>query len=428
MKLPRIHRLTKNMMLNWLLLFLAVMQASSQFLEFYMQDKVVSEPSVLKIWLSLGNEITNNWAAFSATLTFLVLGCLLYSRLVNNSDTDVKRTWVEPIFLLIVNLSLCIRIYSNESVSEKIEYIGSNLPGTIVVAIIITFAITGILLISNNQTIKKEINEIYKQKNGDSSNENSKVNNEERDSSIAEQELTFRMRHPFSYAFRSFVGDFENRKRIKREYKKEMIRLKTEEKRVKATQKLDELGKKGFHNDKLGTVAVVISLILCIALFVTFGFTENGKAAIESFNEIINIIVGINESMEHAEQSLTSFLSSAGVLFLFVVFFFTIFILIYIVVSVLIYILTNVGQDTDIIQKRSKLIKVFVFGIIDGAIRPLLFLPDFLKCVEESVLEVNLDEKINELYPDNESSEHDDEGDTDSSLEQDDISNTQDDM
>ena len=52
-------------------------------------------------------------------------------------------------------------------------------------------------------------------------------------------------------------------------------------------------------------------------------------------------------------------------------------------------------QFLDLLIYR-KLVKIFVYGIINGVLRILLFIPNFLKFVEEYILDTDLDDIISE--------------------------------
>lgn len=400
----------KNRLLNWLLLVLAALQGSSQLLKFFIQDEILTKPSLISVWISLGNAISENWATFSVTLILVVLGYFLYKRLyseeVSNAN-EAKRGRLNSIFLSIANLILCNRIYSSNSISEKIECISANIPTAIVLAIIVLLGVAGILFIKNEKKISKELatmstskdkldEENYTHEDGDGSG---KID--------LDSEASFKIRHPISYAFRTFSNYFAEKSELKHALKKEKAQTKISVEKAKKERLLESISKGKFEygyvwDNQFGRLSAIIALLVSCGLIYIVGFGDKGSDIAVVINKLIDNIVGFTNSINSAEQPLMEFLASAGTLFLFVILFLTVFLLIYITIRVLTYLVVSAGEDVNRIRRLGRLIKVFVFGVVDSALRPLLFIPDFIEHVEMAILGTDLDERIKNMYPDEE--------------------------
>lgn len=393
-------------LLNLFLLFIAMLQVSSQLLGLFFSAENEAEPSLLKVWLSLGNKMSENWVAISISLIFLVLGCFLYSSLSHKSSFPGNN--VKSVGLLFINLALCLRVYSSSSVSEKIAYFATHLPMVIIVLIIVFFVTVGILAIQKEQKNTKELDRLIYGVSRESENEASTeyrgADNVKPDSDTrSDLETAFRLKHPFSYVYCSFAQDLEKKNEIKREHKKQMLQIKVEAERQKKNAELESLKGKNIIPENrgeriFGYLSAFLSFLICAGL-VIFLFTQNSNGeGLEIIQRITGYILGIAGSLDAAKGPLTNFLLSSGVLFLFVILILTFFLLVYTTLRVIAYLLSHPTEDTKKIQRIGKAIKAFVLGILDGALRPLFFFPDFLKCLEEMLLDTDMDEKIGEIF------------------------------
>ena len=142
-------------LLNLFLLFIAVLQGSSQLLGLFFSPENMPEPSLLKVWLSLGTDMSENWVAISISLIALVLGCRLYNVLSHKSS--FPHNGLRSVGLLLINLALCLRVYSSSSVFDKIAYLIVHLP----TVIIVFFLVMIILVIQKEHRNTKELEELF---------------------------------------------------------------------------------------------------------------------------------------------------------------------------------------------------------------------------------------------------------------------------
>lgn len=394
-------------LLSLFLLFMALLQASSQLLALFFPTENEPKPSLLKVWLSLGNEMAENWVAVSISLIFLVLGCLLYGILSHKSSFPGSN--LTSVGLLFINLALCLRVYSNSSISEKIAYLALHLPTVIIISIVVFFVIVGMLVIQKEQKNTKELERLFHKANveseGKSPTEGGGDNNGKLGTDTgSDPEIAFQLKHPFSYAYRSFVKDLDTKREIKREHKKQLLQIKVEAEQQKKNAELESLQKTGYipENKKesvIGYISAFIAFLICIGLVIFLSIQNGNTGAPNILQGITDYILGITGILNAAKGPLTNFLLSSGVLFLFVILILTFFLLVYTSLRVIAYLLSHPAEDTERIHRIGKAIKTFFLGILDGALRPLLFLPDFLECLENMLLDTDMDQKINEMYP-----------------------------
>lgn len=383
-------------LLNLFLLFIATLQGSSQVLALFFPPENTSEPVLLKVWLSLGTDMSENWVAISIFLIILVLGSQLYNILYLKSSSP--HSGLKSVGFLLINLALCLRVYSSDSISDKISYLAAHLPTVIIISIITFFVAVTMLMIQKERRNTEELHEHYQRVNTHSKSatlpEDSDANEEKATNIPYDPETAFRLEHPFSYAYRSFVNNFSQRQEIKREHKKLTSQTNTKAERQKGSYNPEDKWERIFSYFSVG-----FALCACIALGI-FIFNQDEKSGgLEVLRRITDYILNITGILDSAKGPLTNFLLSSGVLFLFVILILTFFLLLYISLRVIVYLITHPVEDTARINRIGKAIKTFVLGILDGALRPLLFLPDFLECVEEMLLDSDMDGKISEMYP-----------------------------
>lgn len=397
----------KISLLNLFLLFIAALQGSSQLLGLFFSPENISEPSLLKVWLSLGTDMSENWVAISISLIVLVLGCQLYNILAHNLSSS--RNKLRSVGLLLINLALCLRVYSSKSIFDKTAYLEAHFP-TVIILLIILFFVTGVIWViqrehKNTKDLEELIQAEYSKAEGETSSKSDSTNTGEFADNISyDMETAFRLKHPFSYAYRSFAKDLDKKQEIKREYRKQMLQIKANAEQQKKDTELKKLQEKGYIPENkgenvVGYISVFLAFLICVALVVFLFSQSDTGGGLKVIQEITDYILNITGILDAAKGPLTNFLLSSGILFLFVILILTFFLLVYTSLRVLAYLLTHPAEDTARIHRIGKAIKTFVLGILDGALRPLLFLPDFLECIENMLLDTDIDEKIDEIFP-----------------------------
>lgn len=378
-------------LVDYFLLLVAVVQGSSQLLEIVVPTAKYSRTSLLTVWLSLGNDISENWVAVSIFLTALVLGNALYRTLLKrNSSFGSSST---SIVLLFINLALCLRVYSNKSLAEKIQYLSAHLPTVFIISIIIFFVAVGIIIIKKERKNAEEIESLSK-------GEHEKATEETTGSPTTAQtvEEIFQVRHPVSYAYRSFIQHLNTKKEIKRNHKLEMLQIKSNRKEEES--KNNSRKTKESTNDRIsGVISVVFALIFSIALIVAFFWQKSGESGIDIIEQITDLMLNMTKDLGKAQGPITSFLASCGTLFLIVLIILVIFLMIYASVRIALYLLSHLAEDNNEVHKISKRIKAFIFGLIEGALRPLMFIPDFLESLELMLLNTDVESQVDRIYP-----------------------------
>lgn len=402
--------------INLLLLLLAVLQGSSQLIGFFVQGNNLSKPSLLNIWISLGDEISENWSTFSVVLILLVVGGLMYSHLFKDESEDARdtnRSRISAIALLVVNLVLCNRIYSRESVSEKMnqitKYTSSHLPTAIVVIIIMLLGVVTIYAIRRARKISSELDESIPTNESISpieEQEHDGNNKADENRAVSDSEVAFKWKHPFSYALRAYSFYIAEKRKAKQKILKKKTEAKIEIAVAKKDRRLNKIQGKSDSSQSAGIewlgffvalASLLFVVIIIVVLFVTRSNEENFLALI--VKKVIDVIDEITVALNLASKPLTNILFAIGIPFLLTVLVLSSFILVYLTVQLIISLITNTKDDKKMIRRYAKMIKVFVFGAVDGAMRPLMFIPDFLSLVEDAILETDLDEKIHEVYP-----------------------------
>lgn len=393
------------------LYFLALLQGSSQLLGRFYSAEDGSKP-LLKVWLSLANEMSENWAAVSISLILLVLGYLLYSCLAHKSSFPGDNR--ELIWLLFINLALCLRVYSNNSISEKIAYLAPHLPAIIIISIVVVFVILGILVIQKEHKNTNELENLFQrtsveQKSKTPTEDGTTNNVKPGMDTQSDPEAAFRLMHPFSYAYRSFAKDLDAKREIKREHKKRQLQIEDDAEQQKKNTEHDGSQKNSYRPENkresvVGYVSAFMAFLICAGLIIIL-FTQSGSGEIPNMiQEIANYFLGITGILNAAKGPLTNFLLSSGVIFLIFILFLNFFLLVYTSLRVIAYLLSHPAEDTERIHRIGRAIKTFFLGTLDGVLRPLLFIPDFLECIGKMLLDTDMDEKIDEMYPPEDSS------------------------
>ena len=418
--------------LNWILLALAVLQGSAQLLGFLMQGSTSTEPSLWSMWISLGAEITKNWSAFSIFLIFFVLGWLLYNQLFDEKKDDIarqKQSMMQSIWFLIINLILCNQVYSSTSVTEKITYFKEHLPNVIVIINIIILCMVGIWTIWNEHKVSDELDKILRSESSDEDGQND----------ISEQENKYIWKHPISYAWHMQNYYIATQRKIKNENKNKKIQSKAELHFQKQKQKLESLERKFEFEQKIneihqneelkdikngisrksklkneikdlktklgeyiaGAVTTILAFWFTILIFIIYPQFNNqtSNGILNFIANIIDNLLLINQQSIKQQTPLTNSLLNMGYIFLIFLALFTIYLLAYITGRLIIYFLFNFREDEEHIKNLAHQIKTFVFSLIEGIILPLLFFPNFVKFIEEFLLNFEIKNTVEKWYP-----------------------------
>lgn len=378
-------------LVDYFLLLVAVVQGSSQLLEIFIPTAKYSRTSLLTVWLSLGNDISENWVAVSIFLTALVLGNALYRTLLKrNSSFGSSST---SIVLLFINLALCLRVYSNKSLAEKIQYLSAHLPTVFIISIIIFFVAVGIIIIKKERTNAEEIEKLSK-----GAHKNAPEESTVSPTGAQSAEELFQVRHPVSYAYRSFIKHLNAKKEIKRNHKLEMLQIKSNRKEEESKDN-SKVPNESKNERNFGIISVCLALIVSIFLFAFLVRQRRNGSGIIFIEQITDLLLNMTKDLDKAQGPITNFLVSCGILFLIFLIFLVIFLMIYASARIALYLLFHFAEDNNEVHKISKRIKVFIFGLIEGALRPLMFIPDFLESLELMLLNTDVESQVDRIYP-----------------------------
>lgn len=398
----------KNKILSWFLLFLAIFQASSQLLNYMTNNNFESNSPFLNIWISLGNSISSNWFSCTIVLISSVVGSILYNYLI--TDQTKLRDFSSLFFLLIVNLILSNQLYSNSCIIEKLVFIKQKAVMVTAFILIIFISIFIISIIKKSNKAKEDFDNSKSSHNATNSSNGTTTSN-----SI---DNNFIWKHPFSYAWLTYKNYLNQKRQYKIDYKKKKIEIKLETKKLKAQHKKDKLEKeysqssdittqeeqKGIrqNNKKMKRESIAATILTVItAAFIIFLISKNGGNKVyEACEKILKYFQTFDTILNKTENPIMNILICFGLLFLIVILISLLGYSCYFMYRIIIYFLFNNQEDNHSVKRFVRLIKVFFVGTIDGVMRPLLFIPDFLKHVEDILLDTDLDQKIQEVYND----------------------------
>ncbi len=143
-------------------------------------------------------------------------------------------------------------------------------------------------------------------------------------------------------------------------------------------------------------ISLIAVLIIDIAFFIILALDRDlFNKSLDLINKFIDNSSSFLESMENPVLNWFSLFGNA---FLITVIFVLIDFLIYFFIRTMLYFGLNSKEDSAFIKRFARQLKTFFFGIADGAMRLLLFLPDFLELIEYFLLGTDIDEMVRERY------------------------------
>ncbi len=426
----------KNKLLCWILLILAILQVISQILGYIIRYE--TKNFCISILVSLGNSISENWYSFSLILFITVLGCTLYNIILDKKSEIHDH--IPVIGLMLLNLLLCNKLYSTESLFKKVNYFLINKTRFIITIVFVLISIILVWMFNKAYKINKETKEMIMP---DLDNE---YNSESHDN-----DSQYIWNHPFIYLWRTYKYYFTNRKQIKYQYKNQMIKMKKDfnfqkalikkqgkqneleiskskfetdakineaiqKKRINAIEYEDKNLKNNSNdnnssdkndnkkssdksdNSKQGLSAIILTIIT-IVIIVKFVKLNNFIKLFDGFKDKINFAQGWLSSIKNP---IINFILVFGIILLFVILFAFLCFIIYFVYRIIIYFLFNSKEDDKRVKRFVQLIKICFFEMTDSAMRLIFFIPDFIKYVEYYLLETDLDKKIDEIFKEHE--------------------------
>ncbi len=411
-----------------LTLFLFVLlQIGSLLMQLFLTPETIHNYFVLNILASLGKSISENWVAFSLILIFSIVGYLFYNEVFSSDDhantNNCNGYAVRALILAALNFILCNKLYSTESISQKIIFLKAHIDSVIFLVVVLACCAAIILLDRRIKRINKDL-----EKNRISSTEPQESQNLQPNTSDTDELISFKIGHPIAYYFRTLACYNLEVKKLKLERKKKALNLKMQYDEKRTESRLQAIGQKAGNNLQnkltgcilkiksggfLNNIAIAISMLLTIifSCFIVYNLFNENSSLLTIFDNLAKRIVdpdNISEQVKNIELSSSAVmecLQSIGLIFLIIAVCFVTSLVIYIIIRIMIYLLFVHNEDENPIKKCAKLIKIFVFTSCESGMRLLLFIPDFIEKVEDVLLNMNLDEKICEFYPESDTGE-----------------------
>lgn len=417
-----------NKLLNWILLIFATIQFTSQLFNYMLQNRIIENSPYVNVLVSLGTPISDNWYSYSSLFIFTVLVCILYNKIINKECQ--KHNNFSVIFMLLVNLVLCNKLYSSVSVREKANYIMNNKHQFIFIPIIILIFMIIIYMLNKSHKLNEEFS--------NTSPPDANNNEEQAKNDIANPQFNsdseYVWKHPFAYVWNTYKYYFAQRKQVKNLYRKQKAEIKVghkihkkslknkenenelklleeklktdvqvnnilQEKRVKnaslSDTSLNELYNK--NSSIPGIIAIIVTFIIIAVIIFIIIITGKNEFA-EKIKDVIQDLNILGKFINEGQDSSLNFILACGSLLLLLFIPFLLFFVIYLFVRIIIYFLSNTKEDNLAVERLVHLNKRFIFELGDSVMRILLFLPDFLECVQNILLETSLDEKLDEVY------------------------------
>lgn len=401
---------------TWLYIMFFIVQAFSMLSAFIIQNEFVTSASpFFRFWNALGTPIFENWLPFSILFVMIFVSGVLASQF--KPETNISKHFFNFI-LLCINLFLCNRLYDTIVFQEKIEFIGKHFWD--ISSFVLT--ITIVLLIGYALKKAREARNSYTKKSSPHStiiDDDDHIRNTDDSQRNAQEEL-FMKRYPISYIWSTFKYYLSRKKEFKYQKQAEYHEAKA---KAKAEAKIEVIKKKydkkvksynpKFSNGKdpnpaLGIISVVTVIVIDVLIFVWILFpTTFGDSFFNILlSKIQNFVMAGSDFLDTMENPVLNWFLVFGNAFLITTVFILIDFLIYFIIRILLYFIFNSKEDSVHIKRFSRQLKTFFFGIVDGVMRLLLFLPDFLELIEDFLLDTDIDKLVREKFEefDNQSS------------------------
>jgi len=429
----------------WLYIMFLAVQALSLSSAFIIKNEFTNDTALpfFRFWNILGGKIFENWLPFSIMYIAIFVGSILGSQL--RARSYVGKRFLNTT-LLCMNLILCNRLFDTSELQTRVEFITDNIWG------VLGFVLSAIIVILVGYALKKAREAKKEQPNQPPTQIND--NNPAPTNTHTEipysfssrtEEERYMKRHPITYIWNSFKYYLSRKKQIKHltkaTYYEEKAKAKTEAK-IRIYQKKyadkfnsynpkqsiwiwirDKMSNKDSaanascnseddhipHRERPSMVNIIsgfLSIIIVIAVDVLFfiwlakpdilpgSFLKTALESIKTF-----IIHGSN-FLDNIETPVLNWFLVFGNALLIAIVFILIDFLLYFIARVLIYFIFSPKEDAAIIKRFSRQLKTFFFNMVDGVMRLLLFIPDFLELIEDFLLDTDIDKLVEDKFKD----------------------------
>lgn len=410
--------------------FLSVMGYLFEILEKLISTDNTAILTIIKVCTTLKDTFATHPFAF--TLFFIglaVLDDLYYAFKYSNSQNDLSVRVGRYIKNLLAGLNIicCIDLLDTEGLSQKFTWVQQNKKEAVlsVVGIIVFVIIVELLkkfslaqssktnihhaIRQREETAKARLrdeSEKYRQKSTAKSEKDAENPSEDKTLDVdleienllnintlnSENEL---LKHPLSYMYENYKLFFARKRLIKRTVKLKQIT-------AQAKKDLDDIQK-----NSEGSVAssgafvvstvliIVISLIVITIIYIQASGQDvlpNAAKFVDEGLGILNTLLStLTQKFGETQSVVISFLLGLGVIILF---FFTFIFLVYTLTfmwETWNYLRKNIRKNNKSVEMFFEDLQIFFSGTVTSVTKLLIFIPDFLETIEETVLDMDYD-------------------------------------
>lgn len=345
---------------------------------------------LLQLFSAIKSTITNNWLPFSIFFIIFIFVDVFYHIITK------KRTRISiKLILTICNILFCINFFDTIALQEKLAYFSAHIVELVVFIIML---IVGIVLIyitkkifnavQNKQSVNNEIKKEYDAKKS-------------KEKDLPEINDTDQiLNHPFYYIYQN--------------YKYYEALKKASKFQAKYTKKAKKYtNPDGQGNDHSSTVFSFMTALLTVPFFAIIIFVvlfEIGvfKNEDKNYELIENIINSISNTIIHITQTASNGLNGIEEALMALLLVLGVPILMSIIVIIIAYSGTFIVklwkhihdsfQNKDQhVESFASNIKLFFFDTADSVLKLLLFIPDFLSTIEDTVFDFASTEVIEDV-------------------------------
>ena len=380
-------KLSKNIAFWLFVLFIAV-QGFAIISGFLIQHGFANPDSrLLALLLAFGSPLFENWQMFSIIFMAVYIFDIIAKE--RKGEKGHQSIFINSI-LLCVNLLFCNQLYRIDSVQEKLTYIKNHLWGFclfLVVAIVTPIIITTLIrLIRARQAYNDEIEK-------DDCDRESRINRHTQETEYREKKLF--IQHPLLSAWNKYLKYCSEKNEVKYNKKAERLKIKADADLVKYRKKKGE-----DSNQIIPTIVGLVSILFVIALnIICFVVKINGTSLIEVLHTVIkDFFTNSSEAIGDISNPALNWFQIFGSVFLILFAILLINFFVYFSLRSVLYFLFNTREDAEPFNRIIKKLKYFLFEIANGAVRLLLFFPDFLILLENLVFELDMDEIVDNYF------------------------------
>ena len=340
---------------------------------------------IFQLFITIKTTIITNWISFSILFILLVLTGTFYDILLEKPNKKII-TIISTI-LAFSNIIFCINFFDTAGINNKIVFL-KNHTTEFIFFLIFLFIIIILILTSKKILAIKAAKPFIAQEITNNIDTNSSNANGNPLPSLTTEQI---IKHPLLYIY----SNYKYNKAIQ-------TARKHQDKYKKLKDPSTEPGKhsKGFIIIStflmlLFITPIIISILSDAGILDQFTTQTNlnifDKIIETVTDRLINIINKTSSSFEGIEEALLNFILVIGAPILLFVAFAILSYSFTLMYETWKHISKNIKNDTQYVEIFASKIKKFLFDIADSAIKLLLFIPDFLTTIEDTVFDFDND-------------------------------------